>query len=165
MTIGLITTGGTIDKRYGAGLGIREMEIGSPYAPDFFRKHLGGPAISHLGELRKDSLDITDTDRAKIVTMCAGSGLFKILITHDTDTMLKTAEAIERSQVAHGRTVVLTGALQPACVKESDADFNLGLAFGALKCLPYGVYIAMNGIHEWADCLKDPDTGFFLPKR
>ncbi|MNG30660.1 putative L-asparaginase periplasmic precursor [compost metagenome] len=65
-----------------------------------------------------------------------------ILITHGTDTMTRTAEAL---QDIAGKVVVLTGAMQPARMRASDAPFNLGVAVGALQCLADGVYIAMSG--------------------
>jgi L-asparaginase len=40
---------------------------------------------------------------------------------------------------------VLTGAMQPAAFKKSDAAFNIGYAIAAVQLLPEGVYIAMNG--------------------
>jgi L-asparaginase len=40
---------------------------------------------------------------------------------------------------------VLTGALNPARFRDSDAIFNIGCAVGAAQTLPPGVYIAMNG--------------------
>ncbi len=43
------------------------------------------------------------------------------------------------------KTVVFTGAMQPARMRKTDAPFNLGFAIGALQCLDSGVYIAMNG--------------------
>ena len=43
------------------------------------------------------------------------------------------------------KTIVLTGALEPALFKTSDAVFNIGCALGAVQSLPPGVYIAMNG--------------------
>jgi len=44
-----------------------------------------------------------------------------------------------------GKTIVLTGALNPARFRGSDAEFNVGCAVGAVQSLPAGVYIAMNG--------------------
>jgi len=40
---------------------------------------------------------------------------------------------------------VLTGALNPALFKGSDAVFNVGCAVGSVQALPDGIYIAMNG--------------------
>ena len=44
-----------------------------------------------------------------------------------------------------GKTIVLTGALQPAAFSENDAVFNIGCAVGGIQTLREGVYIAMNG--------------------
>ena len=35
--------------------------------------------------------------------------------------------------------------MQPAGFKTSDAEFNLGVAIGAVQILPPGIYIAMSG--------------------
>ena len=45
-----------------------------------------------------------------------------------------------------GKTIVLTGAMQPASVRASDAEFNVGFALAAVQTLPPGVYVAMNGM-------------------
>ena len=65
-----------------------------------------------------------------------------MLITHGTDTMVETAQAL--ASLAD-RTIVLTGALNPARFRGSDAEFNIGTAVGAVQSLAPGVYIAMNG--------------------
>lgn len=45
-----------------------------------------------------------------------------------------------------GKVIVLTGAMQPAACKETDADFNVGCAIAAVQSLPEGVfYLVMNG--------------------
>jgi L-asparaginase len=56
--------------------------------------------------------------------------------------MALTAEQLRQ---VPGRTIVLTGAMQPARMRRTDAVFNLGFAWAALQLLPPGVYIAMNG--------------------
>jgi len=75
----------------------------------------------------------------------------KILITHGTDTMVKTARYLAPIK---GKTIVLTGALQPALFKTSDALFNIGCAIGALQVLKEGTYIAMNGKVLQADNVR-----------
>ena len=65
-----------------------------------------------------------------------------IVITHGTDTMVETAKVLA---TIPGKTIVLTGALNPARFQNSDAVFNIGCAIGAVQSLPEGVYIAMNG--------------------
>ncbi|GAG51643.1 unnamed protein product, partial [marine sediment metagenome] len=65
-----------------------------------------------------------------------------IVVTHGTDTMIKTAKKL---QAIADKVVVLTGAMQPAKFKSSDAEFNIGCAVVALQSLPPGIYIVMNG--------------------
>ena len=84
------------------------------------------------------------------------------MITHGTDTMTDSAHAL--ADVA-GKTIVLTGALSPARFAESDATFNLGMAFAAVQCLPHGVYVAMNGQVFRGDAVrKDRQQSRFVPK-
>lgn len=139
MSIHIITTGGTFDKVYYDALS--GFSIGNPMA---------GPLLEEAGVqlncritslLRKDSLDLTDADRQLLAETVAGSPEQRILIIHGTDTMTLSAEALPASD----KTIVFTGAMQPARMRNSDAPFNLGLALGAVQCLPAGVYLAMNG--------------------
>jgi len=60
------------------------------------------------------------------------------------------------------KTIVLTGAMQPAAFKKSDAQFNIGFALAALQMLPPGVYIAMNGrIFDPHKLIKNMDRNRF----
>ncbi|MEA3501117.1 MAG: asparaginase domain-containing protein, partial [Candidatus Marinimicrobia bacterium] len=43
------------------------------------------------------------------------------------------------------KVIVLTGSMQPARFKSSDAVFNIGSAVTAVQILPTGVFIAMHG--------------------
>ena len=54
-------------------------------------------------------------------------------------------ELLRKDRGLAGKTIVLTGALQPARFADSDAAFNLGLAVGAVQVLAPGVYITANG--------------------
>ena len=92
--------------------------------------------------LRKDSLDMTDEDRLLIRRKIEADPCSRIVVTHGTDTMIQTARML---QGIPGKTIVLTGSMQPARFKSTDAAFNVGVAIGALQVLPPGVYIAMNG--------------------
>ncbi len=40
---------------------------------------------------------------------------------------------------------MLTGSMQPARLRTSDAVFNIGYAIAAVQLLPSGIYIAING--------------------
>jgi L-asparaginase len=92
--------------------------------------------------LRKDSLDITDADRAAIRAAIEQTATRHVLVTHGTDTMVETARALRG---VTGKVIVLTGALNPARFQGSDAVFNIGCAVGAVQALDDGVWIAMNG--------------------
>jgi L-asparaginase len=92
--------------------------------------------------IRKDSLHITQADRELLRQTIAAQAARHVLVTHGTDTMVETARVLESIP---DKTIVLTGALNPARFRGSDAEFNIGSAVGAVQCLPAGVYIAMNG--------------------
>ena len=63
-----------------------------------------------------------------------------------------------------GKTIVLTGALSPARSHETDASFNLGMAFAAAQIAPPGVYIAMNGtVFRAGEVRKDREHQRFVP--
>jgi L-asparaginase len=56
--------------------------------------------------------------------------------------MVQTARLLGR---VPGKVIVLTGAMQPAAFKRTDAAFNVGCAVIAVQTLPEGVYVVMNG--------------------
>ena len=91
--ITVVTTGGTIDKAYALGHNIRGLTVRASVAVDVLRRmelvHV--VTFNWTSPCAKDSLDITDDDRAKIVQACVDADTVKILITHGTDTMIKTA--------------------------------------------------------------------------
>lgn len=140
MRLLILTTGGTIDKVYFDASS--EYEVGEPTVPHVFREAGVTMEWQIKSLFRKDSLELTDDDRAAIRRACENALETRILITHGTDTMCQTAAALEGLS---GKTVVLTGALAPARFRVTDAIFNLGLGLGAVQSLPPGVFIAMNG--------------------
>lgn len=140
MKIRIFTTGGTFDKIYHDALS--EFSIGEPMVPALLDE--AGVSFEYALDslLRKDSLEMTDEDRALIRAQVEACAEQLVLITHGTDTMTETAEALRGIT---GKVIILTGAMQPARMRQSDAPFNLGLAIGALQCLDAGVYLAMSG--------------------
>ena len=140
MKIAIFTTGGTIDKVYFDAKG--NYHVGSPMVRELL-VHARLQEIPEIVELlRKDSLEMTDADRQLIRSAVAGCDAPRVLVTHGTDTMVATARALEG---IGGKTIVLTGALQPGRFADSDAAFNLGLAFGAVQLCSPGVYVVANG--------------------
>ena len=136
----IITTGGTIDKVYFDDKS--DFQVGEPEIGRILQELGVAFRFRVIPILRKDSLHINDADRELIRATVAAQPARHVLITHGTDSMVETARALE-SLV--DKTIVLTGALNPARYRGSDAEFNIGTAVGAVQSLAPGVYIAMNG--------------------
>ncbi|MEM8556527.1 MAG: asparaginase domain-containing protein [Bacteroidota bacterium] len=142
----IFTTGGTIDKVYFDAKS--DFKVGDPQIAEILTEV--GVTFDYRVEtlLRKDSLEITPDDRARLVQRVLDAEADRVLITHGTDTMAVTGRAIEaalRFQPASTKTVVLVGSLTPARFRHTDAEFNIGFAVAAVQTLPPGVYVAMNG--------------------
>lgn len=157
MKIKIFSVGGTIDKIYFDQLS--QYQVGFPSV----REILDGLPIAFEYEveslLRKDSLEMDDADRELVLAHIAADPNSKILITHGTDTMIDTAKKLSAIK---GKCIVLTGAMEPARFKSSDAVFNVGVAIGAVCSLPDGVYIAMNGrIFDPFKCRKNREKRMF----
>ena len=160
MSIVILTTGGTFDKVY--------FDANSEYS-------IGEPCISSILDegnvtsdfriksiLKKDSLDINQEERELIKKSVQECEEDKIIITHGTDTMVETAKFLEDIE---NKTIILTGSMQPARFKKTDAIFNSGFAFAAALSLENGVYIAMNGKIFCSDNVrKNIDLGRFESK-
>jgi L-asparaginase len=111
--------------------------------------------------LRKDSLELTDGDRETLCRSVTGLKTSRVVVTHGTDTMTLSAARLASVQ---GRTIVLTGALTPARFRESDASFNLGMAFATAQVALPGVYIVMNGqVFAAGSVKKDRGAGTVCP--
>ncbi|HEX7326082.1 MAG TPA: asparaginase domain-containing protein [Rhodanobacteraceae bacterium] len=156
----VITTGGTIDKVYFDAKS--NYQVGAPQIGEILNRLGVAFAFDVLPMLRKDSLEMTDADRAAIRAAVAAQPNRHVLITHGTDTMVETAHAL--AGLAE-RTIVLTGALNPARFEGSDAVFNIGCAVGAVQSLGRdGVWIAMNGrIWDPAHVRKNRAANRFEP--
>jgi L-asparaginase len=164
MKILLLQTGGTVDKDYPTGDENHgySFVITTPAYERILRRI--NPKFPHEKQtvLRKDSLDITDEERKLILDTCIQSQHKKIVITHGTDTMIQTAELLSQIE---DKAIVLTGAMTPELFKNSDADFNLGSAIGAVTVLDKGVYIAMHGrILQWNEVVFNSASGEFVSK-
>ena len=140
MKIKFFTTGGTIDKVYFDAMS--EFEVGPPQVKEVLEDSNVVFSYEIESILRKDSLDMSSEDRQLIRSRVEADPCQLVVITHGTDTMVDTAKALEGIP---GKTIVLTGSLQPARFRESDAVFNIGTAIGAVQSLSPGVYLAMNG--------------------
>lgn len=136
----ILTTGGTIDKLYFDALS--EYQIGDSVVDRLLQTARVTKPFRRVELMRKDSLELTGGDRAAIRAAVIDAPERQVVITHGTDTMTDTAQAL--AGIA-GKTIVLLGALAPARFAESDATFNLGMAFATVQVAGEGVWIAMNG--------------------
>ena len=159
MHVQVFTTGGTIDKVYFDARSA--FEVGEPLVADLLRQ--AGVAFPFEVEVlfQKDSLDLTDADRAAVADRVATCEAERVIVTHGTDTMPETARAVAdrlRADAGPGgagrKTVVFVGSLAPARFKASDAEFNVGFAAAAVQALGPGVYVAMNGRVFGADAVR-----------
>ncbi|MBV0933944.1 asparaginase domain-containing protein [Marinobacterium weihaiense] len=140
MQIKILAAGGTIDKVYYDALS--DYSIGDPMAEELMQMAGFSGQYRVQSVLRKDSLDMDDSDRSALREAVLADDCRHIVITHGTDTLVQTAMAL---QSLENRTIVLTGAMQPARFRDSDAAFNLGGAVALCQAMPPGVYIFMNG--------------------
>lgn len=140
MKIKFITVGGTIDKIYFDALS--KYEVGDPSINDILTMARVNFQYAVAPLLKKDSLEMTDDDRTIIYEAVQAESCDKIIITHGTDTMVETAKKLASIK---NKVIVLTGAMEPAKFKSSDAVFNLGSAVAAVQTLAHGVFIAING--------------------
>lgn len=155
----VLTTGGTIDKNYFDALS--EYRIVDSGIPALLAEARVALPFRVIELMRKDSLELTDADRALIAAAAREAPESRIVITHGTDTMTETARVLAAE--VPGKTIVLTGALSPARFAETDAPFNLGMAFASAQtCLP-GVWIAMSGqVFDGLKVRKDREAGKFV---
>ena len=154
----ILTTGGTIDKIYFDALS--DYQVGETVMAKLLDIARVKRPFRIEEVVRKDSLELDDVDRANIRDRAAAAPESHIIITHGTDTMTDTAKLLS---AIGGKTIVLVGALAPARFGESDASFNLGMAFATVQTAAPGVYISMSGSVFRADnVVKDRARGAFV---
>jgi len=138
--IKIYTVGGTIDKIYFDQK--NTYQVGDPEIVGVLREANVNLNYETESLMQKDSLDMTEADRQLIRQKVISDPHRWIIITHGTDTMINTAKTLTGIP---DKTIVLTGSMQPARFKNSDAAFNIGCAITAVQILPAGVYLALNG--------------------
>src|SRR3569833_1260031 len=102
----LVTTGGKIDKEYFDDKS--DYQIGSPQIGDILQQLGVAFRFDLIPILRKDSLHVTDEDRALIRSTIESQPHRHVLVTHGTDTMVETAHVLAGLP---GKVIVRTGAL------------------------------------------------------
>ena len=158
MTLRLIATGGTFDKHYNELNGV--LGFAESHLPEVIkRSRMTVPVALDVLPLL-DSLEMGDADRERVLTTCQAASEKAIVIVHGTDTMRETAAVLGAAGL--DQTIVLTGAMIPYSIANSDALFNLGFACVVAHVLPAGVYVAMNGqVFPWYNVTKNRSAGVF----
>ncbi|WP_457597710.1 asparaginase domain-containing protein [Hydrogenimonas sp.] len=157
----VLNTGGTFNKRYDPVAG----ELRVP-ADDRAVAAALAPMAPNLrfeieGLLYKDSLEMTEEDRAALTARIARSASPRVVVVHGTDTMHLSAEAVAEAGLE--RCVVFTGAMVPFSIDPVEAAANLALAVAGARTLPMGVYVAMHGLLLLHDRIeKDRSRGLFV---
>lgn len=156
--IKILVAGGTFDKEYDEIE--QKLTFNETHIPEMLQDSRCRADITVRVAMLIDSLDMTETDRLLILEQCEKAEEERIVITHGTDTMVKTAQLLGEN--IKDKTIVLTGAMVPFIVSSSDSIFNLGVAIGFVQVLPPGVYVAMNGLmHPWYNVQKNMEDGVF----
>jgi len=157
-----IQTGGTIDKDYPQLTKGYAFEITTPAVQRIMENINPNFEFQMLPLLQKDSMKITVDDRNRIYEVCLNTEINKIVITHGTDTMIETAQVLVGIK---NKAIVITGAMRPQRFSNTDAEFNIGVAIGAVTMISEGVFITMNGcVFPYNNVKRDLTTGQFVFK-
>lgn len=178
----LVTTGGTIEKTFDERSG--ELANRRSIVHRMLSElRLEGVEVEVAELMSKDSLEMTDDDRAAIVAAveravapaaegeavdggaanggAAARPVAGVVILHGTDTLERTGELLAR-ELSPPVAVVLTGAMRPFEMKRSDALQNLTEALFAAQGLPPGVYCVAHGrALAFPGVVKDRERGTF----
>ena len=158
MSVRVLITGGTFDKEYDEIKG--KLFFDKTHIEELLKLGRCRLEVKITTLMLIDSLAMKNQDRLYIKDSCKEVNEKKIVITHGTDTMTKTAEVLAKEKLK--KTIVLTGAMIPYNFGSSDGLFNVGSALAFSQALPSGVYIAMNGKYfEWDSVEKNRETGVF----
>ena len=156
--IKIFSTGGTFDKEFNELNG--ELYFKKTQLHELLK--LGRSQLNVKVEtlMMVDSLNMTEDNRQHIIHKCQQESSKRIIITHGTDTMVKTAKIL--AQHIKDKTIILTGAMIPIKFGSSDGLFNLGSALSFIQILHPGVYITMNGRYfNWDNVRKNKKLGIF----
>ncbi|MBX3464276.1 MAG: asparaginase [Planctomycetes bacterium] len=162
--IALISTGGTIEKTYDELQGVLDNRA-SVLDVVLASLQLQGVDIVRVPLMNKDSLQMSPQDH-DLIARTAGSMAEAhdgVVIVHGTDRLAVTGDRIHAQLGAPRVPIVLTGAMRPYVMRNTDALQNLTEALLAVQVLPPGVYVAMhNQVLRFPGVVKDKDRGTFV---
>jgi L-asparaginase len=163
----LISTGGTIEKVYSEQTGnVQNLDSKIDRYFRMLRLPDAEIAVTHL--MNKDSLEMTDADRERVlgaVREKLAQDPAPVVITHGTDTMVETGLLLKRNLTALQYPIVLTGAMTPLGFEGSDGLQNLTESLFAARVLAPGVYVVVhNQVFPVDQVRKDRELARFVRK-
>ena len=161
----VITTGGTIDKTYDEA----EQTLSNQHTTvDIIlgKLKLEGVVIETISILNKDSLQFTPDDYKLIVDTAfeKAKSYDGVIVTHGTDRLAQTGEAMfqQAPTLPLKIPIVLTGAMRPFTMYNSDALQNLTESVLAVQILQPGIYCVFhNRVLQFPGVIKDNGTSTF----
>ncbi|MHC4471981.1 MAG: asparaginase domain-containing protein [Planctomycetota bacterium] len=162
--IALISTGGTIEKTYNELEGVLHNQV-SVLDVMLASMLLEGVEIVRVPLMNKDSVEMTDSDHDLIAKTAAAMAEAHdgVLVVHGTDTLSNTGERMCVHLGEPPVPVVLTGALRPYQLRNSDAEQNLTEALLAAQILSPGIYVVIhNKVLRFPGVVKDHARGTFV---
>lgn len=162
--IALVSTGGTIEKTYDELGGMLVNKV-SNLDVVLSSLVLHGVEIIRVPLMNKDSLDMAPEDH-ELIAKTAGVYAAQhdgVVIVHGTDRLTTTGkricELVDKPRVP----IVLTGAMRPYQLRNTDAVQNLTEALMAVQLAQPGVYVAMhNRLLQFPEVVKDRSRGTFV---
>ncbi len=164
--IALLSTGGTIEKTYDELAGVLENRM-SMLDVMLASLQLHGIEITRIPLMNKDSLEMTAADHTLIAQTCGSFAATHdgLVVMHGTDRLARTGECIVELLGAPRVPIVLTGAMRPYVMRNTDALQNLTEALLAVQLVRPGVYVAMhNHVLAFPGVVKDQERGTFVRK-
>ncbi len=143
----IIATGGTIEKVYSEQTG-NVQNLDGKIGRYFPMLRLPDTAIDVTRLMNKDSLEMTDADRERVLSAVReklAQEPAPVVITHGTDTMVETGLLLQTNLTETLKyPIVLTGAMTPLGFEGSDGLQNLTESLLAARVLTPGVYVVMH---------------------
>ncbi len=161
--IALISTGGTIEKTYDELSGVLHNEV-SILDIMLAGLDLRGVEVERLQLMNKDSLEMSEEDHTLIAaTACRATHTHEgVVVVHGTDRLATTGETMLTVDDEIRTPIVLTGAMRPYALRNTDGIQNLTEALCAVQLVPPGVYVAMhNQVLAFPGVTKDREHGTF----
>lgn len=156
--IAILSTGGTIEKTYSESSGALSNER-SVLEIMLSQLELDGVEIDRVPVMNIDSLEMDQADHERIVKVASAYAESHdgVIITHGTDRLPLTGELlVERVGERPRIPIILTGAMRPYELRNTDALQNLTEALLAVQLVEPGVYVAMhNRVLRFPGVVKD----------